>query len=89
MAISDEKRSALSGLALQALDVIEEQYGDEAELGDAVIVFEVLTPDLDEPETGPINHGHYRATTNRTSIALGMIEMAKACMLQPVERTDD
>lgn len=78
--ISDEDRQGLTALAFKALDSVEE-YGPDARLGDAVIVFEVLTPDPDDPD-GQLNEGRYHSTTKRTAIAVGLLELAKVSMLR-------
>jgi hypothetical protein len=78
--ISDEKRAELTDLALRTLDTIEEQYGDDAELGDAVIVFDVLVPDKDDPDAPPTNHGNYLSTTTRSCIVSGLLRMAELFM---------
>jgi hypothetical protein len=89
--ISDEKRASLSDLALQVLDTIEEQYGEDAELGDAVIVFDVLYPDPDDPDGSPVNEGHYLSTTERSTIVSGLLRMAELYMSSsvPNDRDDD
>lgn len=73
--ISDEKRASLTDLALRTLDTIEEEYGENAELGDAVIVFDVLVPD-----SPPTNHGNYLSTTERSVVASGLLRMAELYM---------
>ncbi len=75
--ISGEKRASLTDLALRTLDTIEEDYGEDAELGDAVIVFDVLVPDADDPDSPPTNHGNYLSTTDRSAVVSGLLRMAE------------
>ena len=75
--ISDEKRAALTDLALRTLDTIEEDYGEDAELGDAVIVFDVLVPDADDPDAPPTSYGNYLSTTERSCVVSGLLRMAE------------
>lgn len=78
--ISDEKRASLTDLALRTLDTIEQEYGEDAELGDAVIVFDVLVPDAEDPDAPPTNHGNYLSTTERSCIVSGLLRMAELYM---------
>jgi hypothetical protein len=67
MVITDEDHERLGNLAMEALDCLEE-YGEDARLGDAIIIFDV---DLDDR-----THTNWRATTDRAVIRLGLVEMA-------------
>lgn len=53
---------------MQALDCLA-GYGDEATLGDAIIVFDVELPDS--------THTNWRCTTGRAIVKLGLVEMAR------------
>lgn len=49
--ISDEDRKALSDMVFRALDTIEEEYGEDASLECAALVFEVrYRPLADSPD---------------------------------------
>ena len=56
--IGEEERRALADLALRALDMIDENFGEDAELIAASMVFEVRTKD-DDGEF--IYHGNYES----------------------------
>ena len=57
--ISEEDRAALADLALRAIDTILEDYGEEAELCAACLVFEVRVG-ADEP-ADEVFHGNYKS----------------------------
>jgi hypothetical protein len=88
MPITEEDRAKLGALAMQALDTVEREYGEEAQLGDACIVYEVLTPNPDDADD-LLNEGRYHSTTKRTAIPVGLLTLALQAMTQPVERVDD
>jgi hypothetical protein len=73
--ITDEQRQAVTGLALKALDTIENEEED-ATLGDAIIVFEVVYDDGSSA-------GNWHATNVRTSVNLGLLHLTAAAMTQP------
>jgi hypothetical protein len=56
--MNDSERQAVAGLALRALDTIEEDYGENAELIAASLVFEVKVTDEDGEVTW---HGNYKS----------------------------
>lgn len=64
-----DARGELAGLALKALDVIEEQYGDDATLGDALLIFEVTQPEDDEVAT----YTHRVSTSDRATVIQGLV----------------
>lgn len=72
MELYDGARAELSSLALKALDIIEEQYGFEAEVGDAVLLFEVRVPEGDETAS----YTHWVPTTDRPVVVQGLITSA-------------
>lgn len=59
--ISDEDKRALADLSLRALDCIEEEYGPDAELSGAVMVFEVRLPDPESTTDTWMYQGNYRS----------------------------
>ncbi len=59
MAITEDDRRALGDLALRALDTIAEDYGEDAELVTAALVFEVKTVDDEDDED--VWHGNYKS----------------------------
>lgn len=56
--MTDEDRQKLADLALRALDTIAADYGDDAELVGATIVFEVRVTDEDGD---PLYHGNFKS----------------------------
>lgn len=73
MAITDEDRAKLGDLAMRAIDAILTEYGEDADLEDAVLIYEVSRPDPDrdgETQT-EINS---ETTTHRGSIAGGLAQ---------------
>jgi hypothetical protein len=56
--ITDEDKAALGDLAMRAIDAILEEYGEDAELCAATLVFEVRTKDEDGDD---LWHGNYRS----------------------------
>jgi hypothetical protein len=69
--IEDDQRQALTGLALRALDTITEEYGEDAELRDAVIVFEVGRTDTDGETISELLH---HSTSHRSTVVVGMLQ---------------
>lgn len=79
--ISDEDRRDLADLAMRAIDTILEDYGDDAELCAASLVFEVKVRD-DDGE--PIYHGNYKSLERNTPHHIGGLLYATACyVLEP------
>ena len=64
--ITDEDRQRLSDVMLKALDRIEE-YGDDAELMAATLVYECRVPD----HAGWEYHGNYNSTEGTTPAHAG------------------
>lgn len=77
MAITDEARSRIGSLAFDALDTIEETYGEDCELLDAVLLFEVMVDNGDDTRDSVI---HRVATTDRVSVLLGIVGMDHAAL---------
>jgi hypothetical protein len=59
--ISDADRARLADLAMRAIDTIIEDYGDDAELVAASLVFEVKVPDADGDEDEDRWHVNYKS----------------------------
>lgn len=59
--IGEEQRRALADLALRALDKIAEEYGEDADLIAATLVFEVRAKDEDGDDC---YHGNYESLEN-------------------------
>lgn len=66
--ISDEDRARLGEIAMRAIDTILEEFGEDATLEDAVLVYEVSYPEDDEVLT-EINA---ETTTHRATVAGGI-----------------
>lgn len=66
--ITDDDRRELADLAMRALDTITEDYGDNADLCAASLVFEVKTTDDDGD---PIYHGNYKSLDRNTPHHIG------------------
>ena len=58
--ISDQDRAALADLAMRAIDTIVDDYGDEAELTAASLVFEVRANDGNGDEDA-LFHVNYKS----------------------------
>lgn len=69
---ADTARAELSGLALKALDTLEAQYDGDAEIGDAIIVFEVTQQEGDEVAS----YTHWVSTTDRAVVLQGLVTTA-------------
>lgn len=91
--IDDEQRARLSTLALQALDDIDELYGDEAELVDAVLVYEVRLPgddpDSDDEDDTVRTELNHRSTNFRSTVTSGMLRIASENVAGGWTRADD
>lgn len=85
--ITDEDRSKLGELAMDAIDTILEQYGEEAILEDAILVFEVSAPDPEHPGE---RHTQINAvtTTHRSTVAGGIAQGYANTQLADWERAD-
>jgi hypothetical protein len=61
--IDDADRAELADLAMRALDCITDDYGEDAELICACLVFEVRTPNADDEDDpdGATFHGNWRS----------------------------
>lgn len=75
----------IGSMVAELLDDLEEEYGEDHQILDAVIVVEVL-PDS-EDDGGSIIHR--RGTSKRTTVALGLVAAAHDSLLEPYERGDD
>lgn len=81
--ITDENRAALADLAMRALDTILEDYGDDAELLAASLVFEVRAPDEDGEW---LYHGNYKSLENNSPHHIGgLLRATAAHILGPDE----
>jgi len=76
--ISDEQRSRLTELALKALDTIEADYGEDAELADAILIYEIKLPD-------GATDGNWHSTNTRASVNVGMLSLTVAAIEQRKE----
>lgn len=56
--MTDDERQAVAELAMRALDTINEDYGEDAELIAASLVFEVKVKDEEGEE---LYHGNYKS----------------------------
>lgn len=88
MAISDEQRAAVSRLALEALDAIEQEYGESADLGDAVLVYEINVPDGDQYPGGATTIRTH-PTTSRATVVAGLLTLALHSVTQPDDQQED
>ena len=67
--ISDQDRADLGDLAMRAIDTIIEDYGEDAELCAASLIFEVRVTDPDDDE--PLYHGNYKSLSRNTPHHIG------------------
>lgn len=58
--MTDEERQDVADLAMRALDTILEEYGEDARLSAASLVFEVEVPDEDEDDRS-LYHVNYKS----------------------------
>ncbi len=72
--ITDEDRARLGGLAMRAIDSIIEQYGDDAQLEDALIVYEISLPDQEHGEPHRETEIGSECTSYRATIAGGLAQ---------------
>lgn len=84
--IRDEDRAKLGDLAMRALDKIEAEYGDEAELVAASIVFEVRVKDEDG---GWDHHGNYESTNSSSAHIGGLHQQMASWLLNPAYAVAD
>lgn len=68
--ITDEDRQKLGDLAMRAIDSILDQYGEDATLEDAVLIFEVSRHDPDLGERVTEING--KTTTHRAAVVGGI-----------------
>lgn len=66
--ITEQDRGRLADLAMRALDTIIEDYGADAELLAASLVFEVKTVDEDGDE---VHHGNYKSLPGNSPHHIG------------------
>lgn len=71
MAITDQDRARIGQLALDAIDDIIRDYGEDAVLEDAVLIYEVSYPD---PVESDLRAGEFggKTTTHRATVAGGL-----------------
>ena len=86
--IADEDRARLTDLVLGALDDIIERYGEDAELEDAVLVYEVSYPD-DEHDAERLTEISSQTTTHRAAVAGGLAQAYANTQLEPWARADE
>lgn len=80
--MSEDAQARIGSLALNALDDIEELYGEDCEVLDAVLLFEVLVPGEDGEQDSII---HRVATSNRVAVINGIIDLAHSAVNQTVD----
>lgn len=81
--ITDEDRSRLAGLAMRALDRIVEDYGDDAELVAASLVFEVKATDEDGDA---VWHGNFESLTgNSPNHIAGLLQSTAEYIWRPAQ----
>ena len=80
--ISEEDRAALADLAMRALDTILEDYGEDAELMAASLIFEVRTKDDDGDD---IYHGNYKSLAHNSPHHIGGLLRSTANFLLAAE----
>jgi hypothetical protein len=86
--ITDEDRVKLGDLAMRAIDAVLDEYGEDAVLEDAVLVYEVSYPDPDhEGETATTMSSE--TTTHRATVAGGLAAAYAATQLAPWASSDD
>lgn len=66
--MTEQDRADLADLALKALDQILEEYGDDAKLMGATLIYEVETVDEDGDT---VYHGNYRSLERCTASHVG------------------
>lgn len=66
--MTDEDRREIADLAMRALDTILDEYGDDASLTAAALVFEVRTTDEDGDE---VYHTAYRSLARNSPNHIG------------------
>lgn len=77
MAITDEDRAKLADLSMRALDTILEDYGEDAELLGASLVFEVRVPS-DDPDDDWTYHGNYKSMHGMSPNHVGGLHQSTA-----------
>ena len=81
--ISEEDRAALADLAMRALDEIESEYGGDADLTAAVLVFEVRVPDSDGDARW---HGNFKSLEHNSPHHIaGLLDATAAFLQTPIE----
>lgn len=79
--ISDQDRADLADLAMRALDTILEDYGEDADLCAASLVFEVRTEDEDGDS---VYHGNYKSLKRNTPHHIGgLLQATSVYLLSP------
>lgn len=76
-------RQALGDLAMRAIDKVINEYGDDAELTAACLVFEVC---VDDEDGNPEWHGNYESLSGSSSNHIGGLMQSTAnYLLNPDE----
>lgn len=76
--MTEQDRQDLADLAMRALDCIIEDYGPDAKLTAACLVFEVQTTDEDGDT---VHHGNYRSLARNTATHIGGLMQSTAYWL--------
>lgn len=86
--ITEKDRAKLGDLAMRAIDSILEEYGEDAVIEDAVLLYEVSYPDPDhDGETATTMSSE--TTTHRATVAGGLAAAYAATQLAPWASTGD
>jgi hypothetical protein len=80
VAISDDDKANLADLSMRALDTILEDYGEDAELIGASLVFEVRVPS-DDPDDDWAYHGNYKSMRGMSPQHVGGMHQSMAYWL--------
>lgn len=83
--MTDDDRAALADLAMRALDTILDEYGDDAELCAASLVFEVRIEDEDGE---PLYHGNYKSLPGCSPHHIAGLLSTTALYIQTPEAPD-
>ena len=87
--MTEEDRRELADLALRALDTINDDYGEDAELCAASIVFEVRVPAQDADDD-PVYHGNYKSLErNSPHHIAGLLHTTAGYIMSPAYDVDD
>jgi hypothetical protein len=81
--MTDEDRAAVADLAMRALDTILADYGEEAELVAASLVFEVRVPDEDDTDDDRWHVNYKSLARNSPHHIGGLLYSTAAHILNP------